>query len=886
MACAALLTIILSLSQAPAAPAEPLVSSRIEDRVVKRFDFDERRLGNYESIPQFWLRMTEPEFPGYPRFLEPRFDFDVGHTAPPSFRFDLNDGNIGARYISKDINVHPLADYRVTAWVKTQGLEHARAYLTAYYLDHALRKIEKSERQSEFVQDAGRASGWARIDVHLPGGFDRARWIGLSCRVEQAPKRVGTVQELRPINYRDIRAIVWFDDITIVRLPRVGVELETHGAVFPAEREAACTVRVADLDGAGIRARLDVYDAELQPAGSHEIPAVGLDDIGVRVALGDLGPGRYTAQLTVEVDGTPIVKFAQPFLKLGHDLRRGDGVIREFGVNFEPLAGASEADQRYLLEQLSAGVVKAPLWRRDVSDAEVLWGDYQLGGLLKSLSDSGVEIVALLEDPPGTLAEQYGHPDLTLLDVLSSSPEQWRPYLALMLARYGPYIRAWQVGADDRPILRSDRRLAAAVSNVRTELHPLIGASDLSGPREIYDRRGAKALPAEIVAVAAPSTMSAEGVGRQLSSLAGDDMPRRWATIELPARDRYDRRSRLVEFARRVVVVLQSGAETVFIPQPWETREQGGTKIMSPLEEFILYRTLTQVLGGTRPITPVWLDHGVHGWLFGTKGSEDGALVIWSDGDEPRPRGLSIDIDEGARQVDLWGNVGEMPRGEGGRTATIEAMPTIVRPVSAARLRTMAGFSIDTPDLRPDVLEQFRTLTLTNSRGIQMHGKLTLKAPRGWQIHPRQHAVDLDPGETGEFEIRILVPTNQAVGNYTLRGRLALEGDPLDGLRVQLPLKIAVPELDVGVAARTDGDRLIIRHRITNRTEESLNLRGVLIAPGFPRQVRIVQHLAPGQTAVRHFEIEDAAALSGKRCRVSVEQVDGRLRQNQLIGID
>lgn len=886
MACAALLTITLLFSQAQAAPSDALVSSRIEDRVIKLFDFDERILGNYETMPRFWLQMTEPEFPGYPRFLEPRFDFDVGHSGPPSFRFDLEDGNIGARYVSKDINVHPLADYRVTAWVRTSGLRHARAYLTAHYLDHALHKIQKSERRSEIVLGDGGDTEWTQVGVHLPGGFDRARWIGLTCRVEQAPQRAGTVQELRPINYRDIRARVWFDDITIVRLPRVGIRLETQGAVFPADRDAACTVRVADLDGAGIDARLDVYDAESTLLGSHDISIVGLNDSGVRVTLGDLPPGRYAAKLTVAVGGTPIVQFEQPFLRLGPDLRSGGSETRAFGVNFRPLEGTSEADQRYLIEQLSAGVVKTPLWRRDVTDAEVLWGDDQLGGLLKSLSDSGVEVVASLDDPPGTLAEQCGHPDLTLLDVLSSSPEQWRPYLALMLARYGQYIRAWQVGADDRPILRSDRRLAAAISNVRTELHPLIGASDLSGPRGIYDRSGAKALPAEIVALAAPSSLSAEGVGRQLSSLSGDDMPRLWATIELPADDRYERRSRLIEFAQRVVVALQSGAETVFVPQPWEMRAQGGTKVLAPLEEFVLYRTLAQTLGDKRPITPVWLDHGVHAWLFGANGTDDGALVLWSDGDAPAARTLLMDLDDRARQIDLWGNARAPGRVSDRCETSVDVMPSIVSPVSITRVRTMAGFSIDEAGMRPDVVEQSRVLTLTNSRGIQMHGELRLEVPRGWQIHPRKHAIDLEPGESAKIEVSMLVPSNQAVGEYTLRGRLRLEGDPLNGLRLQLPLSVVVPELDVGVVARMDGDRLVVRHRITNRSEESLNLRAVLIAPGFSRQVRIMQHLAPGQTAVRGFEIEGAAALSGKQCRVSVEQVDGPIRHNQLVKVD
>src|SRR5207248_2743908 len=62
---------------------EPLISSRIERRVVKSFDFDESRLGNFELTPMNWSRHVGE---GFPRYLQARFDRAVGHTAAPSLR--------------------------------------------------------------------------------------------------------------------------------------------------------------------------------------------------------------------------------------------------------------------------------------------------------------------------------------------------------------------------------------------------------------------------------------------------------------------------------------------------------------------------------------------------------------------------------------------------------------------------------------------------------------------------------------------------------------------------------------------------------------------------------------------------------------------------------
>jgi hypothetical protein len=138
-------------------------------RILKHFDFDERPLGNYETMPMGWRPAGGP---GYPRFSEPAFDPAIGHAAPPSLRMDLAGGNIGAIYIDKSIDVHPDSGYQVSAWLKTSGLEHAHAFITAFYLDHAMHEIQQSISQSILVSK----SAWLQVIITMPGGFAGARW--------------------------------------------------------------------------------------------------------------------------------------------------------------------------------------------------------------------------------------------------------------------------------------------------------------------------------------------------------------------------------------------------------------------------------------------------------------------------------------------------------------------------------------------------------------------------------------------------------------------------------------------------------------------------------------------------------------------------------------
>ncbi|MFH1419608.1 MAG: NEW3 domain-containing protein [Planctomycetota bacterium] len=869
----------------PASAGGDLVSSHIEDRVVKFFDFDEP--DHYESMPKYWRQMTEPAFPGYPRYQEPAFDFDVGHTAPPSFRLSLSGGNIGAHYLAKDTSVHPRADYRITAWVRTSGLRRAGASVSAYYLDHALRKIEKSEQCTGTIRDEECGGDWTRLSIHLPGGFETARWIGLSCRIEQPPERTGGISEPRPINYRDALSTAWFDDITVLRLPQASIGLAAPGNVFLSGRPITCAARVADLDGAGLDAELEIVNAEGATVESHVIPVVGLDQPGVEIAVAEVPAGWYVARLSVRASGCDVLVEEQPFLRLSPDLpgttaneRAGFGVIIDTSVVPEDSVNA------HLLAALSVTSAKVPLWRRDVDDDAVVKGDKKLDRWMSLLRGRGMTVVATLADPPGTLATLCGHPELTLLDVLTSPPNSWRPYLALTLSRHGAHIDAWQIGEDGRGSTMNDRRLGQAISNVRAELQPLIGPAALVAPASVVRQSPGENLPVEVVSLMIPQQVSASRLSGQLSTPETGESVRLWATVEPPSADRYDRYGRLAELARRIAVARQSGVETVFVPQPWRAELAKDAVVVSPQEDFIICRTLAQGLGGLEPVTPVWLGDGVRAWLFADRARVAGTVVAWTEGDQAGPMSVLFDVGAAAERIDMWGKASQPQETEGGRAFQLEAMPVLIRPVSPQRVMALSSFQVSNPRLQATVEEQARDLVLSNPRSAKLHGTLRLRPPKNWRVRPERIPVDLAGGQSTSVPVSLNIPNNQAMGSYVLIGRLDAEGDALNGLTLRAPLRVESPGLDVSVLVRRDGDGLAIVQRVTNLTDESLNLRAILIAPGHARQGRLITNLAAGQTTTRQFEIEHTEGLAGKYMRVSVEQIGGPLKCNELIKLD
>src|SRR4051812_24980678 len=78
----AILVLILAGVASHAQPAEV-------NRVLRTFDFEERRLGNAEDLPMNW---TKVDGPGLPHYVNGRLTTDRARSGQYSFRFDLNGG--------------------------------------------------------------------------------------------------------------------------------------------------------------------------------------------------------------------------------------------------------------------------------------------------------------------------------------------------------------------------------------------------------------------------------------------------------------------------------------------------------------------------------------------------------------------------------------------------------------------------------------------------------------------------------------------------------------------------------------------------------------------------------------------------------------------------
>lgn len=858
-----------------------LVSSRIEDRLVKRFDFNEQPLGNYETMPMHWRQIVAP---GHPRYLEPAFDMSVGHTAPPSFRLALAGGSLACDYLAREISVHPDCSYLVTAWIKPAGLANARAYIRAYYLDHAFQTIADSETRSMDVRGPGSNEPWTSVRLQLPAGYEQARWIGLSVHVEQPEPAPAGPNDLRPIRRDDVHGVAWFDDISVLRAPTVSLRLTDSGNVFQHDEQPYCDALVADLDGRGLETSLELLDADGNTIARHAVRVSTVGGIPQRIPLGDLPPGFYRVRLTVDAAAHELIVHEQAFVRLAAALPRVARSTGGFGVSLLPASLGHATSCGRLVSLLSPEAVKVPFWHADMTDTQIVSGDGDADQLVRALQSQSVRVIGVLANPPRSLVEQFGHPEHTVLDVLAAPVERWRPYLAFLLARYGDRVHAWQI-AEDRCRIEPDSGLVqGALSRVREKARSLVGDPVLAIPVDIRREPGLPSNTADVLSVHVAPEISASRLPQQLAPFTDRRAAGLWATIQpLPA-ERIGSRGRLAEFARRIILARQGGVDTVFVPQPWSVNGEPG--VLMPDENYIVLHTIGAMLSGLAPAGEIWLDHGVSGRLFAEPGEDRGVLVTWTDSDAGGPRPVVTNAIASAVQYDIYGRrlrINESPQG---RSIDVDVVPTFLSPAPIRRMQTLASFSMNLPELEVGVQPRYRKLRLRNHESFRLTGSLALTLPDGWRLSPAKPAIDLAPGQSTEIDLAITLPQNQSIGDFTLVGRLWGSDDSVPVMTMRAPVRVSCPGLDVNVMTRLDGERLHIVQRITNHTGRSLDLRSMVLYPDHRADERLVRQLAAGSTVVREYAIEDAGRLRGHPIRVTAEEPDGGLKCHRIVMVE
>jgi hypothetical protein len=910
-------------------PAKAIAQPAEVRRVLRTFDFEERSLGNDEDLPMHWAKVDGE---GFPHYVNGRLTTDTARSGKYSFRFDLDGGSLAYRYQPGLIKVRPGGHYHVEGYCKTTLLPHARARMTAYFVDVDGRLVQGSVRHSELYAGRGIDDDWHPLSIEMSAEGPRSQLsrnktppadsLVIELELLQAAQYEEADLGQRTLHAQDIRGSAWFDDINVSQVPRVLMVTDQPGNIFRKGERLRLRVHVDDAFTDDLAAQLVVSNVigqvVYQRSGALDLSTakvVGPARMRLTMDLPELPAGWYQAALVMSSGAKYLGSQSLALVQLADDAPpvRPDG---RFGFIATDLPFAGWEALPDILPLLSAGRVKLALWSEGGDIQEMDAGAFD--SVLERLQELGITPTACLLDLPPALAkaldaEALSHspdPEHPVIEtgwarVLEADPKLWQPQLSYLISRHANHLDRWQLGADGSDAFVTDPKMRQAFGRVYKEFARLLEKPDLAMPWPAwFEPNGALpatvalSIPPQIVLPrqlplyvqdltsltdenGAPTTAPSTGPTAQPARVRNLSLSLQWLD-----RDRYGREAQIRDLAQRVVYALSADARRIDLPLPFSVRnEPDGSVIQEPQELFPVLRTLITTLGGATYKGKMPVADGVEAFLFDRNGQ--GILAVWdkaASSPGALPRELALNLGEHPVSVDLFGNIrpllkragADLPGFEGAGQVRLKlgALPLLLVGIDGQLAQLRSSVVLDRPLIESNFQPHSRRLRFVNTYKNPISGDVHLRPPEGWTINPPSISFSLNPGEAFDQELEIEIPYNSVAGAKTIMARFSMPGESTPQFTVPVAASLGLSDVGMQTLALRDGDDVVVQQMITNYGDKPINYGAFAIFPGQARQERLVTNLGPGHTAIKRYRFTSVRGGAVK-ARVGVKELAG-----------
>lgn len=870
------LAAVLHGSFAILAPAKsPPAAPRAEKagRLIHHFDFDERAAGNLESLPRYWLPLQGDQFP---RFTEGGFDNSVGRSAPPSFRLESMGRNVAYQYIGDEIPVRTENEYRVQGFMRAQDLRSARVCISACFLDEARQPILETTTRSPYLAPQS-TTEWTQFDLQLPAAPARARFLGLVAWILQ--DATWNEPDAQRISLVDVHATAWFDDISIFRLPRVELETRVPGNVLLPRDSGTLWITLADPAHQSVVADLQITAADGSSVLRDQLEAPGFGTKPIPVDVSRLPPGVYDARVEIAEAGNIIVARALRFAKIASSV----GSFRRaaaFGIALNPDHRAAAEIERSLLDLQPARGLKIPISAappaHGAGDSETRSAEKHLYELLRN--QFFITGCLFLPDVSENSTEAPGD----LVAMLAGDRAAWESAIAEVVTPAANLFRWWQLGLDDDFRSVGDTRLVPAAGHLREVLGRYMSAPRIAATVSAVDQTPEARLPFEQITLTIPPGIGSDTIRERIAALKEQGYETVAAQVPPLPKDRFVRENRLSEWARRILVARHSGADIVYVPQPWHTRSTPLGTVVEPDEEYLLYRTMAEVLGDTPPDAIV--PHEIPTIrCLAFRGAGRAVVAVWDESPSPARRLVPMQLGASAtRAIDLWGQ--SMPLrfdGDGRQLIEVSTTPILIDQVAPMFIDLARSISIEPSVVESgtDLLRQ--DLVLNCAAFGHSGGSGVVIAPHGIEVSPRSFSLSDCSEESLRIPLQVHYGHGESAGDKLFTVRLSLDSP---ASRVEVPLRVRVQLSDIEVSGRAVVERgdLLLRHTLRNHTQNVVHFRSIAGVPGRERQYRPIASLEPGESQTIEYRFRNAGDLIGRHVTLALRELNDGPRQHNL----
>ena len=904
------------------------------DRVVALYNFEEP--DNPFDLPgDFYRAQSDPtsgiDRPGYPVFNQAAFDFEVMHTGNASVRLPIKRGSVSLRLRPGALPVFLEADYRVSCYVRGEGLQHARFRLVVRYLDASGNAIDGSELVTDPILPQ---SQWERVEIVVPGGrTPGAAFLQIDTEVVQ-PQLIGEAElGAHQIWPEDYAGEAWVDDILVEQLPRLVLRTQARSNIVMAPETPKLNLLVRDLTGLELNARLTVrdhlgrvIDEQSRRVESSRIPSVWEPNLR--------GFGWYNAKVELISSGQVISVVPVEFCWVpGHvDDTTLDSAVtisrNRFGISAQKYEPQLIAMLDELADRLAANTLVLGVWNVDTDEAEANRQALRLGDLSNKSTSAWSRLIISLPEVPAAIRKMLQTDAGEVLRVLATTdaeePERIENLLEPLLDRLGQFVRRWRLGSLDDDAVFWDADLAGRIDSARGVLSMLV-------PGPIVDVPWGSDLdftPLESASSLGAVTVSIQpGTGIQVVT----DVLQRWAQSGLNQTSRltlaigtggsfeFGPAQACSELVKRLVFVEAGVADLDLKPapdvelvKPW-TWSEDLDPVLHPMPEAAAWRATIDRLRGRRVSANLAFQPGTHVYLLTPVDSESergGALVAWNETAPLDEAVVSIFLGEDdVTVIDMWGNesgtisptridVGE-GKGIDIHEIPISTEPVFIEGIDVNLALFTSSIRLDNPLIDSVPGPHHRQISLTNPWTVAIDGSLIVTEPgprlpsgrpSGWEITPRVVRFSAGPGETVNIPIAIDFSTVEQTEQKQLVVDVLLSSGPVaERIRAASKFELALSgiELDVRSLVSPNGQDIAVEAVVTNTTLEPIDLDLGASARGYARQGAPISQLAPGAAVVRRFVYpEGVRKLKGQYVFVNVDHLARNGKINKRILID
>ncbi len=867
-------------------------------RLIQAWDFEDRTL-RPEPVPMHWFRVVhDPERgvhrPGFPKFNLAVLDDAHAREGVWSLKLPTRGGSTAVALARGVTAVIPESDLLLTAWLRTEDLQHAHARVVARLLDDRLEPLAGGR----FATDPERSNGrWSFLRLSIPA-HDDAAWIQVELQLLQPDQLADGPPATGELVLEDVHGAAWFDDLRLYQAPRLLIHTRSEANLDVAPDTPTISLSVRDLAGERLTASIAVlaWDGALV---DHTRSPITPDGEPVHWAPDLPRFGWYRAVARIASDRGVVAQTACDLAWLAPRRRPIEPDPRfAVAIRDDPLE-ALELVPR-IVRLLGVGQVWLDVWQRTqrrLDDrpqppaSRLALGEME--SVTERLLEHGAELTFVLERAPDALADHAQLEPSNVLGILSTDPDAWLDHLRPLLSRFGERVRRWQIGPLGDPRAATAHYLPDRLRTIHDGLFRLIPRPTVVLPWPSHapppdpgdaDHHLAVWAHAPIPAAAIPELVAVFDEAEHAALLLDRTDPHRFGV-----------RAMVRDAATRAVRAWAAGAHAVAIDAPWRWRPDH-ERDAAPDPLLPVWRTLVETLAGRAAIGELPVAPGATAILIGDPDTRAvGAIVAWNDTAPPEDAIIHGYLGAGpVLRRDLFGNESAVPADEiGERHIPLSTLPTIIEGVDLDLLQFRSALRIEPRFIETRAQRHDVELVVTNPWNTAIGGRLRLDSPDTWRISPRVVQVNVPPGGEQRIPLRVTFGLNEVAGAHELTAQVRLSAErQYPTIRLPVTVELGLEHLEVAPTHRfVDGDGgpgadLVLTVLVTNTGDAPASLDAQVLAPGRAAQEATIHALGPGQTTLRRFRFPNARDdLLGQRLRLTIRERDAAGRFNRWIDI-